>query len=182
MPRSPGLKSITTLLNSWRKEESKKNKKEEEEEYPYQCYKRDNVETPAWLYDDLNKRFEFKFDPCPLRAQFNSLSPDVEWKSPCYVNPPYSRLKDWIPKCAEEASKEKVLVLLIPMSYTTNYWNDFIITNPRAKVYAYVKRLIFPPFKRPMILPMCIVTFNDNENCIEKTEMYKRKELLRCFY
>ena len=33
--------------------------------------KSDNWATPKKLYDELNKEFNFDFDPCPLNSNFN---------------------------------------------------------------------------------------------------------------
>ena len=54
----------------------------------------DNWETPSYLYDKLNKEFNFDFDPCPIC--FDEITPDkdgllIEWGQRNFVNPPYSR-------------------------------------------------------------------------------------------
>ena len=34
----------------------------------------DNWETPKDFYNELNKEFNFDFDPCPLNSSFDGLS------------------------------------------------------------------------------------------------------------
>jgi hypothetical protein len=37
----------------------------------------DHWETPEYLYRELDKEFQFDFDPCPLNATFDGIS--IEW-------------------------------------------------------------------------------------------------------
>ena len=74
----------------------------------------DHWATPKKLYDDLDKEFNFDFDPCPLHADFDGLS--VEWGISNFVNPHYNRFDKpkFIKKAYEEWKKGKTCVLLIP--------------------------------------------------------------------
>ena len=56
--------------------------------------------TPKELYDSLNYEFNFDFDPCPYHSTFNGL--EVEWGKRCFVNPPYSKVKEFLVKAWEE--------------------------------------------------------------------------------
>ena len=38
---------------------------------------KDDWATPDYLYDELDKEFNFDFDPCPLHADFDGL--ECEW-------------------------------------------------------------------------------------------------------
>ena len=60
----------------------------------------DNYATPPEFYEELNKRFNFDFDPCPYNPDFNGL--EIEWGKCNFVNPPYNKLKLWIKKSYEE--------------------------------------------------------------------------------
>ncbi len=62
---------------------------------------RDDWETPQWLFDILNKQYNFKIDCCATR--FNSKCPrsfgDFEFyngdiKGNCWMNPPFSNAYD----------------------------------------------------------------------------------------
>jgi len=49
----------------------------------------DNWATPKEFYNQLNKEFNFDFDPCPLHSTFDGLK--TEWGKVNFVNPPYSK-------------------------------------------------------------------------------------------
>jgi hypothetical protein len=89
----------------------------------------DNWETPKDFYDELNREFGFVFDPCPLNPDFDGLA--IEWESPAFVNPPYSRkLKEaFIRKAVEEYKKGKTVVMLLPVSTSTKIFHDVIKPN-----------------------------------------------------
>jgi phage N-6-adenine-methyltransferase len=94
----------------------------------------DNWETPAYLYDELNKEFNFDFDPCPIC--FNEITEDkdgllIEWGQRNFVNPPYSRkLKEaFVKKAIKESKKGKLCVCLLPVSTSTILFHDYILPN-----------------------------------------------------
>lgn len=69
---------------------------------------KDDWKTPDYIYDELNKEFNFDFDPCPLQhdtSKWDGL--EIEWGSRNYINPPYSqKLKEaFIKKAVEESKK-----------------------------------------------------------------------------
>ncbi len=92
----------------------------------------DNYATPPEFYENLNKRFNFDFDPCPYNS--GDILVDglkVEWGKVNYVNPPYSRkLKEaFVNKGVEEMNKGKVCVFLLPVSTSTSLFHDIIKPN-----------------------------------------------------
>ena len=94
----------------------------------------DNCETPLYLYNELNKEFNFDFDPCPIC--FDEITPDkdgllIEWGQRNFVNPPYSRkLKEaFVKKAIEESKKGKLCVCLLPVSTSTILFHDYILPN-----------------------------------------------------
>ena len=95
----------------------------------------DNWETPSELYGELNREFNFDFDPCPIC--FDEITPDkdgllIDWGKSNFVNPPYSRkLKEKFIKKAVEWSKDNrcVSVCLIPVSTSTSLFHDVILPN-----------------------------------------------------
>ena len=92
----------------------------------------DNWATPKDFYDKLNAEFNFDFDPCPYSESeplFDGLS--CEWGLRNYVNPPYSRkLKEaFILKAIEESHKNKLVVMLLPVSTSTKIFHEHIIPN-----------------------------------------------------
>ena len=96
----------------------------------------DNWLTPEWLYDELNKEFNFDFDPCPYNTGIITPQNDgliIPWGKSNFVNPPYSRqLKEkFIIRAAEETSMRNgcngnLSVLLLPVSTSTKIFHDVI--------------------------------------------------------
>lgn len=88
----------------------------------------DNWATPKWLYDELNKEFNFDFDPCPYNHDMRWDGLKVEWGKSNFVNPPYSRkLKEaFIKKAYEESIKGKLIVMLLPVSTSSAIFHDYI--------------------------------------------------------
>jgi len=102
----------------------------------------DNWETPRYLYDELNKEFNFNFDPCPLHYGEIPKEKDgllVDWKERNFINPPYSRkLKEaFVKKALEESKKGKLCVLLLPVSTSTILFHEYIL--PNAKEIRFLK-------------------------------------------
>lgn len=102
----------------------------------------DNYATPPKLYDELNKEFNFDFDPCPYNE--NKITDETdgllkEWGKSNFVNPPYSRkLKEqFILKAIEEQKKGKTSVFLVPVSTSTRLFHDLI--KPNATDIRYLK-------------------------------------------
>lgn len=92
----------------------------------------DDWKTPDYLYEDLNKEFNFDFDPCPLKhniEEWDGLL--IEWGKCNFVNPPYSKaLKEaFIRKAYEERQKGKRVVMLLPVSTSTKIFHEIIYPN-----------------------------------------------------
>ena len=89
----------------------------------------DNWATPPDLYNELNARFNFDFDPCPY--QEGPITVDglkIPWGQCNFVNPPYSlQLKEaFIKKAIAEMAAGKTSVFLLPVSTSTNIFHDVI--------------------------------------------------------
>jgi len=100
----------------------------------------DNWATPKNFYDELDKEFNFDFDPCPLNhdiEEWDGLK--TEWGQHNYINPPYSRkLKEFfVKKAIEESKKGKLCVMLLPVSTSTKLFHDYIL--PNKKEIRFVK-------------------------------------------
>jgi site-specific DNA-methyltransferase (adenine-specific) len=94
----------------------------------------DNWATPKSLYDELDKEFNFDFDPCPLNEK--EISPDtdgllIKWGNKNFINPPYSRkLKEEFVKVAvKNKNLGKLCVMLLPVSTSTKLFHDVILPN-----------------------------------------------------
>ena len=100
----------------------------------------DNYATPPDFYGELNKRFNFDFDPCPYNeGKIIKDGLKIEWGERNYVNPPYSqKLKEaFVIKGIQEMRKGKLCVFLIPVSTSTKLFHDFI--KPNATNIEFVK-------------------------------------------
>jgi hypothetical protein len=93
----------------------------------------DHWATPKWLYEQLDKEFNFDFDPCPLHANFDGLI--AQWGECNYVNPPYNRTDKpkFIEKSYFEWKKGKTCVLLIPAATSTKQFHDLILPNAEIR-------------------------------------------------
>ena len=100
----------------------------------------DNWATPEYFYDELNKEFNFDFDPCPLNHNLSLWDGlNIDWGIRNFVNPPYSQKlkKAFVKKALEESRKCKLCVLLLPVSTSTKLFHQIIL--PNAKKIRFVK-------------------------------------------
>ena len=111
--------------------------------------------TPKKVYEELNKEFQFDFDPCPENPTFNGL--EVEWGLTNFVNPPYKYLAKWIEKSFIEWKKNKTIVMLIPARTDTKAFHNFIY--PNAELRFIKGRLCFNDCNKPAPFPSMIVIF-----------------------
>lgn len=95
---------------------------------------KDSWKTPNYFYDEINKEFNFNFDPCPLNHNINDWNGlEIEWKERNFINPPYSRkLKEaFVKKAIEESKKGKLCVCLLPVSTSTDLFHNYILPNKK---------------------------------------------------
>lgn len=103
----------------------------------------DNWQTPPELYNDLHNEFKFDFDPCPLNHNLDLWDGlEIDWEISNFINPPYSRkLKDaFVKKAIAESKKNKLCVLLLPVSTSTILFHDYIL--PNKKEIRFIKRRV----------------------------------------
>jgi hypothetical protein len=110
----------------------------------------DEWETPADLFADLNLEFNFDIDvaatfhTAKTRISINGregvcyFGPDHadpsrrdaltnEWgHGAAWMNPPYSRVREFIAKAAAEARKGCTVVCLVPSRTDTHWWASFV--------------------------------------------------------
>jgi len=113
-------------------------------------------ETPGYLYAQLDREFNFNFDPCPLHSKVNGLT--IPWGLSNFINPPYGReIGKWIAKAYSEAQGGALCVLLIPSRTDTKWWHDYIM---KADEIRFIKgRLKFGDSKNSAPFPSCVVIF-----------------------
>jgi hypothetical protein len=115
----------------------------------------DNWNTPKSIYNQLNEEFSFDFDPCPENATFDGL--EIEWGKSNFINPPYSKLAQWLKKGYEEYMKGKKVVFLIPSRTDTKAWHEYCM---KATEIRFIKgRLKFGDSKNSAPFPSAIIIF-----------------------
>lgn len=116
--------------------------------------KKDDWETPQWLFDELDREFKFTLDPCAnennykcnryFSIQDNGLV--QSWKNEVvFCNPPYGRgIYKWIKKSYEEMQNNNVtVVLLIPSRTDTKYFHEFLYNKPNVELRFVKGRIKF---------------------------------------
>jgi len=121
----------------------------------------DHWSTPKGVYDELNKRFNFNDDPCPLNNNDGIDGLQRSWGTKTFVNPPYSQLKKWVKKGYEESLKGKLVVMLIPSRTDTIAWHEYCM---KADEIIFIKgRLKFGGSKNSAPFPSAIIVFNGKD-------------------
>jgi phage N-6-adenine-methyltransferase len=88
--------------------------------------KTDDWATPEWLYRALDEEFRFDLDPCPLNSTVNGL--DIDWVGNVFVNPPYSKVKQFFIKAEKELKKQaNVVVFLVFANTDTAWFHDYVL-------------------------------------------------------
>lgn len=117
--------------------------------------------TPTKLYEELNKEFNFDFDPCPSDPTFDGLN--VDWGKSNFINPPYKQCKEFLKKGFEEWKKGKTCVFLIPSRTDTKYWHDYVMKSTDIR---FIKgRLKFGDSKNSAPFPSAIIVFKGGVEC-----------------
>lgn len=132
----------------------------------------DEWETPQEFFDKLNKEFEFTLDPCSTDdnhkcEKYYTKENDGLSKSwvneVVFVNPPYSKTKDWLKKAYEETRNifsDTIVAMLIPSRTDTKYFHDYCL---KADEIRFIKgRLKFGNQKNSAPFPSMVVVFYAN--------------------
>lgn len=126
----------------------------------------DDRSTPQWLFDLLNNQYDFNIDAaankhntkCPV--YFNEESDGLKqvWRETdrLFINPPYSKVRDWV---AKSAANSALSVQLVAARTDTRWWHDFVF-NGADWVLFYKGRLKFNGMKTPAPFPSAIVGYN----------------------
>jgi phage N-6-adenine-methyltransferase len=125
--------------------------------------------TPQWLYDELDKEFDFKLDAACSRENckcktglfvgaIDSLTAKWHIYESIWLNPPYGRtIGKWIKKAYEESLKGCTVVCLLPARTDTKWFHDYIYNTAETR---FIKgRLKFGDSKNSAPFPSMIVIF-----------------------
>tara|TARA_Y100000034_G_C6869777_1_gene396893 strand:+ start:1057 stop:1557 length:501 start_codon:yes stop_codon:yes gene_type:complete len=130
----------------------------------------DEWETPQDFFDMLERRFgKFELDPCCTKEnakcglfftkEDDGLTSHWEDYERIFVNPPYSKVSDWVKKCVEEATDERLVVMLVPARTDTKWFHEHVM--PNATEVLFVKgRLKFSGSKNSAPFPSMVVVFD----------------------
>lgn len=101
----------------------------------------DEWSTPQATYDALHAEFDFDMDVAAsaenskcgencFTIEDDALSLDWGWPlehpTICWLNPPYSKCREFIAKAALEASKGCTVVCLVPSRTDTRWWHEHV--------------------------------------------------------
>ena len=133
--------------------------------------KSDEWETPHDFFQKLDTKYNFTLDPCasPENSKcknFYTIEDDglqQSWEGETvFVNPPYSKIKDWVIKCHREALKPNtIVVMLIPSRTDTRWWHQYCMS---AHQIFFVKgRLRFEGGEHSAPFPSAVIVFKKVE-------------------
>src|SRR5574341_1245292 len=95
----------------------------------------DDHETPAWLFEALDRRFHFTLDVCamPWNAKTREyLSPTYDglehpWEGICWLHPPYAEIDVWVAKAWAATHCGATVVALLPARTETRWFHDYVL-------------------------------------------------------
>ena len=127
----------------------------------------DSWTTPLDFFKLLNDEFSFDLDPCatPENAKCKAFYTEYDdgltqmWWGRVFVNPPYSRITEWLVKCWNAACNEaKIVVALVPSKTDTAWWHDLAM---RADEIRFVRgRLRFGGSKENAPFPSAVLIYD----------------------
>lgn len=133
--------------------------------------KNSSWETPQWLFDELDREFNFDLDvaadkhnhkcKCYFTEEFNGLI--QPWALTNWMNPPYGReIGKWVKKAYEESLKGSTVVCLLPARTDTKWFHDYIYG--KAEIRFIKGRLKFSGNKYNAPFPNMIVIFRGEQS------------------
>lgn len=135
----------------------------------------DEWSTPQDLFDTLNDEFNFTLDPCATDgnhkvSKYFTIETDglkQSWSDESvFINPPHSKVKDWVEKAYVEHTVNKTtVVMLLPGRTDTKWFHTYIWDSEQNKPYPDVSirflkgRLKFGDSKNSAPFPSMLVIF-----------------------
>ena len=102
---------------------------------------KDLWQTPQFVFDYYDKRFNFKWDLASSKdnalcdfgsteefSAFDTLSTQF-WKTPVWCNPPYSNIMPWVKKCIDISIKSNTYVVMLIPADTSIKWFKLAFDN-----------------------------------------------------
>lgn len=137
----------------------------------------DNWSTPQEFFDELHREFEFEVDAAASADNhkcgvwFGDRIDALALKSwasvPCsvFLNPPYSRVGEFIAKAAEQAALGLTVVCLVPARTDTRWWHQHVWSTqdhlpwPGVEIRFVKGRLKFGDGKNSAPFPSVVIVF-----------------------
>jgi phage N-6-adenine-methyltransferase len=139
--------------------------------------KSDEWGTPIGLFRELDERFSFELDvaasddnalcDCWFTAENSAL--DHEWGDyrSAFCNPPYSQCREFVTKCAEQAAKHRMTVVVLVPARTDTRWFHEHVYGKRGVTVDFLKgRLKFGDSTNSAPFPSMLVVFHGP--CMER--------------
>lgn len=121
-------------------------------------------ETPQYVYDTLNKKYNFTCDVCATKENAKCeryYTKEIDgllqiWEGACRMNPPYGRnIGEWVKKAHDSKC---VVVGLLPVRTDTIYFHNYIYG--KTKIDFLRGRLKFSNSKNSAPFPSMIVVWD----------------------
>lgn len=138
--------------------------------------KSDEWTTPQWLFDELNKEFNFTLDVAAIAENskcgqsFLTDALNTSWSCPiagphiCWLNPPYSMCSEFIKKAYEESEKGNTIVALVPARTDTKWFHNYCYNKENVEIRFLKGRLKFGDSKNSAPFPSVLIIFKPKEN------------------
>ena len=121
--------------------------------------KSDNWSTPKELYNELNSKWFFDHDPCPLSEDYQGVGLFANWGYMNFVNPPYSNIQQFLLTAVSVFHQMgKQSIVLLP-SRTDTKWFHEIVLRYATRVEFIKGRLKFGGSKNTAPFPSMLVYF-----------------------
>lgn len=126
--------------------------------------------TPDWLFQELDKEFNFKTDVCALPENAKCekyFTPEddgllMPWSGSCWCNPPYGNaIADWVHKAWRESKNGCTVVCLLPARTDTRWFHNYIL-NAATEIRFIKGRLKFGGSKNPAPFPSMLVIYKNS--------------------
>ena len=127
----------------------------------------DSVHTPEYILKYIRKHWgENLYDPCPFNPEFDpKIHQDglkTKWKSPAFVNPPFSRNKKFIQRGYKLWKEERIVsIFLLKVGIVgSKYFADYF---DECEIRLFTHRIKFPEYDKPAPFP-CMLLIYDGKN------------------
>lgn len=144
----------------------------------------DDHPTPRWLFDDLDREFNFTIDVAAAEHNtkcvkyFDKKKNGLlqSWQNHVvWCNPPYDQknLKEWVMKAWKESKKQCTVVLLLPAKTDQTWFHQYGL---KAEVRFICGRVTFEGNISSAPFPSMLLIFKDHHSHRASVTSYKKRE------